>query len=144
MFTDTFGLTHLHDATTDPARARSYYSTSWSNGTERTIVSKGTSVRNSDPYDPWFDFHCKAEDKGVKNVCVIDGKGNAQLSGRAMRIYINDPARLLTWLNVELTWSVKAESQVSGGGAFVITRGAGRSNHQNEYNCSVSGNGYYG
>ncbi len=96
------------------------------------------------PYDKYLDFHCKAEDKGVANVLTINGDNTAHVIGRGYRIYINDPDRIQNWLNVETTWSVKALKQVKGGSAFVVTRGANRSNHQNEFDCSVSGNGYYG
>jgi len=136
-FKDKWGVTHLYNS----AGTRDWYS-SWDNGHARTWGSKGTKYRNADPDDPMVDLHCKTEERGIKTTASVDGKGTLTLSGTTPRLYINDATHKLKWLNVEMTTYYRVVKKHPAGGAYVACRLCGRSNHQNEYNCSASGTGY--
>ena len=108
----------------------------------RKWTSNGTDVRNADPYDAECDLHCKAEERGIVTHADVDGKGICELYGTTPRLYINDPSRIKKWFNLEMTCYFQVVKKLPAGGAYVGLRLAGRSNHQNEYNCTASGTGY--
>jgi hypothetical protein len=137
---DKFGIKQLY--TSKPGTtARSWWS-KWDNGVPRKWGSKGTDKRNADPQDPECDLHCKQAERGIVTIADVDGSDICTLSGTTPRLYINDPQRIKKWFNVEMTCYFRVVKKFSGGGAYVGLRLAGRSNHQNEYNCTASGTGY--
>lgn len=69
---------------------REWYS-NWNNGEDRKILSG-----DLDPYDSQFRARGDGEIK-------IDGKGFAQLAGKAPRMYIYDQSLKELWKNVEMT-----------------------------------------
>jgi hypothetical protein len=136
MSLDRFGITKLFEST------GRIWESKWDNGHARSWLSKGTDKRNSDPDDIECDLHCKAKEGKTVTKASVDGKGILNLIGVTPRIYINDPARKLKWFNVESTVYFYIVKKLAKGGAYVACRLCGRSNHQNEYNCSASGTGY--
>ncbi len=138
MTLDKFGIKQIYS--TKP-NGRVWYS-KWDNGVFREWGSKGTAFRNADPYDLECDLHCKSEERGIVTSAKVDGKGICELYGTTPRLYINDPARIKKWFNLEITCYFQLVKKLPEGGAYVALRLAGRSNHQNEYNCSASGTGY--
>lgn len=132
MSLDEFGVIKLFEST-----GRTWKST-WDNGHARSWRSKGTDKRNADPDDPQSDLHCKSR----AGKATVDGNGILTLYGTTPRLYINDPKRKQKWFNVEMTVYFYIVKKLAKGGAYVACRLAGRSNHQNEYNCSASGTGY--
>jgi len=133
---DKYGIKQFY-----PSTGREWFNT-WDNNKPRTILSKGTDKRNKDPYDKFSDLHCKSGDNGITTKAIIDGKGICTLYGTTPRLYNNDPERKLKWFNVEMTVYFYIVKKLPKGGAYVACRLCGRSNHQNEYNCSASGTGY--
>ena len=133
---DKFGIKKLHQST-----GREWFS-KWDNGVARKWGSQGTDVRNPDPKDMECDLHCKTGERGIITTATVDGNGECVLYGTTPRLYINDPNRIKKWLNVEMTVYFYIVKKLPEGGAYVACRLAGRSNHQNEYNCASSGTGY--
>jgi hypothetical protein len=135
---DRFGIKQLHST---KVGGRVWFS-SWDNDHPRKWGSKGTDKRNPDPDDPCFDMHCKSGERGILTTSIVDGQGILDAIGTTWRGYVNDPLRKLKWFNVEMTCYFKLLKKLPKGGAYVALRLCGRSNHQNEYNCSSSGTGY--
>ena len=133
---DKFGIKKSHQST-----GREWFN-SWDNGHARKWGSNGTDKRNADPDDAECDLHCKKEERGIVTYADVDGNGICELYGTTPRLYINDSTHVLRWLNVEMTVYFFIVKKLAAGGAYVACRLAGRSNHQNEYNCSASGTGY--
>ena len=133
---DKYGIRMLN-----PTVGRTWYNR-WDNGIARSWGSKGTDVRNEDPEDPECDLHCKTGERGITTTAEVDGNGICTLTGTTPRLYINDREHAKRWLNVEMTVYFFIVKKLPEGGAYVACRLAGRSNHQNEYNCSASGTGY--
>lgn len=136
MSVDKYGITQLYSTV-----GREWFN-KWDDGTPRKWGSKGTEFRNADPNDLESDLHCKTQERKIVTTAEVDGKGNCKLYGTTPRLYINDPERKKKWFNVEITAYFKVLKKLPKGGAYVGLRLCGRSNHQNEYNCSASGTGY--
>lgn len=136
---DKFGITQLNPTTQETGRE--WYS-NWDNGYQRMWESKGIDVRNPDPMDPEVDLHCKSSERNIVTNVQVDGTGICTLTGTTPRLYVNDPNRVRMWFNVEMTIYFYVVKKLPKGGAYVACRLAGRSNHQNEYNCSAAGTGY--
>lgn len=135
---DKFGITRLNRTASE---GRKWYS-NWDKGQPRIWSSEGIDKRNADPMDPEMDLHCKTKERNIVTTAAVDGKGICTLTGTTPRLYINDPKRVKKWLNVEMTVYFYVVKKLPKGSAYVACRLAGRSNHQNEYNCSSSGTGY--
>ena len=138
MTLDKFGIKQLYNT---KLGGRTWFS-KWDNGLIRKWGSKGTDKRNPDPNDPECDLHCKTEERGIVTTASVDGNGECVLYGTTPRLYINDPLMVRKWFNIEMTCYFQVVKKLPEGGAYVGLRLAGRSNHQNEYNCSASGTGY--
>lgn len=93
------------------------WSDSWANGLSRKLISG-----QSDPSDKEF------VERGNGTVS-IDGKGIADLSGDAPRMYVLDPKRKETWQNVEVTVYAKRINETDSLSSQGIVIGA-RSEHQ--------------
>ena len=135
---DKFGIKQFY---TTKIGGRTWFS-SWDNNIARKWGSKGTDVRNADPQDIECDLHCKTGERGITTYAQVDGNGECELFGTTPRLYINDPTRQKKWFNIEMTSYFNVVKKLPAGGAYVGLRLCGRSNHQNEYNCSASGTGY--
>jgi predicted phosphodiesterase len=129
---DQFGVTMLNPT---KAGARTWFN-KWGNGIARSWQSGGTSIRNADPQDSESDLHCQEN-----NSASVDGSGVFTMTGDAPRLYVNDPSRIKSWQNVEMTVYYMPVEDLAGS-IHVDCRIAGRSNHQDEYQCAASGHGY--
>lgn len=121
-----------------------YYPT-WDNGIARSWSpdkNKGTKVPNLDPYDKYFDLHCKYAEDDIITVATVYGNGILDFFGVTPRGYFECPSSS-GWQDIEFTWYFRYLGKVrQKGGAFVINRGSGRSNHYYESVCWKCGNGY--
>jgi Concanavalin A-like lectin/glucanases superfamily/Calcineurin-like phosphoesterase len=130
---DKYGITMLNAT---KSGGRTWYN-KWDNGHARSWDAEpnGTSERAPDPDDSFADFHCGPGNEAID----VDGLGVCTMTGDNPRLYVNDPARVLKWNNVEMTVYYRALSDVAGASIFVHSRLAGRTEHQDEYLCCASG-----
>jgi ribosomal protein L37E len=137
---DKFGVRKLYQSI-----GREWFN-NWDNGHARSWKPASTNwskTRNADPDDNLSNLHCKPEERGILTEAIVDGKGVCTLVGTTPRLYVNDPAKKLTWLNVEMTVYFFIVKKLPAGGAYVACRLCGRSNHNLiEQECSAAGTGY--
>jgi hypothetical protein len=130
---DKFGIKMLYSTTSNVVggiKGREWFS-NWNNGKFRTLSRFG----ERDPYDTELSLR-------GNRVLEIDGRGTLEMEGESSRIYVYDTLMQKRWLNVEITFYAKRETESYFSSMQGFTVGS-RSNHQSIADCPCNGLTYY-